>query len=68
MDLNHFDPNYFVGDTQYHHQNLERVELGYKLAREYYEGSGRKLLNASTNTHLSEDIIPRINFEDLWQS
>jgi hypothetical protein len=68
MDLNHFDPNYFVGDTQYHHQNLERVELGYKLAREYYEGSGRKLLNASSNTRLNEEIIPRINFEDIWQS
>lgn len=66
-DRNHFDPNYFAGKTQYHHQNLERVELGYKLARQYYEGSGRKLYNASTKTHLSEEIIPRINFEDIWQ-
>jgi len=66
-DLNHFDPNYFSGEVKYNHQNLERVELGYKLAREYYEGSGRKLYNASTRTRLSEDIIPRINFEDIWQ-
>jgi hypothetical protein len=65
-DLNHFDPNYFAGKVQYHHQNLERVELGYKLAREYYEGSGRKLFNASTNTKLSEEIIPRINFEEIY--
>ncbi|MHA1949602.1 MAG: hypothetical protein ACW99G_07960 [Candidatus Thorarchaeota archaeon] len=66
-DLNHFDPNYFAGEVKYNNQNLERVELGYKLAREYYEGSGRKLYNASTKTKLSEDIIPRIDFESIWQ-
>jgi len=67
-DKNHFDPNYFAGKIKYNPQNLQRVELGYKLAREYYEGSGRKLYNASTKTKLSEEIIPRINFEDIWQS
>jgi len=66
-DPNHFDPNYFSGKVKYNHQNLERVELGYKLAREYYEGSGRKLYNASSKTKLSEDIIPRIDFNSLWQ-
>ena len=65
MDLNHFDPNYFADDTRYHYQNLGRVELGYKLAREAYEKAGRELYNASTPTRLNKDIIPRINFEDI---
>lgn len=65
IDPNHFDPNYFPGGVRYNHQNLERVELGYKLAREAYEKAGRKLYNASTKTALSEKIIPRINFEDI---
>lgn len=65
MDLNHFDPNYFVDDTRYHYQNLERVELGYKLAREAYEKAGRKLYNASKPTKLKEEIIPRIDFEGI---
>lgn len=67
LDLNHFDPNYFVGDTQYHYQNLGRVELGYRLAREYYQSQNRKLLNASNKTRLNEDIIPRIEFKNIWQ-
>ena len=61
----HFDPNYFSGKIKYHHQNLERVELGYRLAKEYYEAHGRKLFNASSKTKLNEDIISRINFNNI---
>jgi hypothetical protein len=64
-DPNHFDPNYFTGDVKYNHQNLERVELGYSLAKEAFEKDGRKLYNASTKTALSDGIIPRANFEDI---
>ena len=64
-DLNHFDPNYFSGKIQYRHQNLKRVELGYALARDYYETHGRELYNASSVTKLDENIIPRVNFEDI---
>jgi hypothetical protein len=64
-DPNHFDPNYFAGKVQYHHQNLKRVEQGYSLARQYYEHHDRKLYNASNPTHLDEKIIPKIAFEDI---
>lgn len=65
-DPNHFDPNYFVDNVKYNHQNLERVELGYKLAREAYEQAGRELYNASTPTRLSEEILPRIDFKEIF--
>lgn len=65
-DPNHFDYNYFVGEVEYHHQNLKRVEQGYSLARQYYEHTNRKLYNASTTTALSDKIIPRVDFEEIF--
>ena len=64
-DKNHFSKDYFSGEAQYNHQNLAKVELGYKMARLTYERYGRKLFNASTVTALSNDIIPRCSIEEL---
>jgi len=66
-DPNHFHPDYFSGKVEYRHQNLERVELGYKLASDYYWSHERQLFNASTHTKLDPEIIPRIEFNDIWR-
>lgn len=66
-DVNHFDPNYFGPGKRFHGQDLKSVELGYKLAYKAYTKDNRVLRNASAQTKLSEDIIPRIEFREIFK-
>lgn len=64
-DLNHFDPNYFGDGSVWLKQDKQHVETAYNLARRSFEVDGRKIYNASTFTILSEEILPRIDFNDI---
>lgn len=61
-DSNHFDPKYFDSKVKYNYQDLNAVERSYKACYSGYTAAGRVLRNASSTTHLSEDVIPRIEF------
>lgn len=64
-DLNHFDPNYFGDGTIWLSQDKRHVEIAYRLARKTFNDNGREIYNASTYTILSEDILPRVDFNDI---
>jgi hypothetical protein len=62
-DSAHFDKDYVPTGIQYH-VDLEAMENGYKMAKEYFEKDGRKILNASPGTKL--DIFEKVNYADLF--
>lgn len=66
-DLDHFHPDYIEEGDEYFTQNLAKVEESYRLAREAFEADERILLNATEASHLSEEIIDRIGFEDIFK-
>lgn len=64
-DPNHFHPDYFGKGVRWDPAKLDKSEESYKRARDTYEKAGRKIYNASTKTALSEDILPRVNFNEV---
>ena len=64
-DPNHFSPDYFGEGVQWDPANLTRSALAYGLARARYEGDGREIYNASSNTQLPEDILRRVDFNEV---
>jgi hypothetical protein len=67
LDINHFSCNYISKNIVFSEVNLKGLELAYSIATKYYESNNRKLYNASTRTKLSEDIMPRVNFESIFK-
>jgi hypothetical protein len=66
-DKNHFVSNYYPPGYRYRFQNIQAVENSYREAYKVYTDNGRQLYNASHFSKLSDDIIPRIDFEDvIW--
>jgi len=61
-DIDHFDKNYFGKGTKWHLPNLERSELAYKLALEYYTKHGREIINATPESKL--DVFPKMTLEE----
>jgi Protein of unknown function DUF115 len=55
-DPDHFDPNYFAG-VPWQLPDLFESEVGYKLALDAYEASGRSLINATDGGKL--ELLPR---------
>ena len=66
-DLNHFDPNYFGDGAVWLPYSPKMVEANYRLATKAFYKDGRELWNASTETLLSDKIIPRIDFDSIWE-
>lgn len=66
-DLNHFDSDYFGDGAKWLPYSPKMVEVNYKLATKAFYENGRELWNASTKTALSEKIIPRIDFNSIWE-
>ncbi|MGM0582626.1 MAG: 6-hydroxymethylpterin diphosphokinase MptE-like protein [Bacteroidota bacterium] len=60
-DPNHFDPNYFKGQT-WQLADLEGSEISYLIAKYSYEKDGRKIYDATIDGKL--DIYEKINFDD----
>ncbi len=65
-DTNHFTEDYYEPGVKFRYQNLGAVAKSYLEARKVFEADGRVLLNASTQTKLSADIIPRIKFDEIF--
>lgn len=63
-DPNHFDPRYFGKGFRWQLPDLETSELGYAMARQAFERSGREILDATVEGKLS--VFPKVDFEDLF--
>jgi len=63
-DANHFHPDYFGPGFRYHVPNVERMEVGYRKAREFLEARGVKVLNATKGGQL--EVFPRVDYDELF--
>jgi hypothetical protein len=63
-DPNHFDPSYFGKGKKWHDPHIDRVENSYKLMKIIFEGTGRKIFNATVGGNL--EVFERINIRNLF--
>jgi hypothetical protein len=63
-DPNHFDSNYFGRGYRWHDPMVERMEQAFRRAREVYEASGRRILNATIGGRL--DVFERVDYYGLF--
>ncbi len=64
-DANHFDPNYFKGQT-WQLADLDRSEQSYLMAKNAFEADGRSVYDATLNGKLA--IFPKVIFTDILKS
>lgn len=58
-DLYHFDPTYFSNNVRWNAPDLQQSELAYRIAKLHWEGTGRRIINASAKTKLDVfEILP----------
>jgi len=63
-DPNHFHAGYFGKGFRWQLPDLDTSERGYWMAKEAYESSGRKVLDATVGGKLT--IFPKVNYESLF--
>ena len=63
-DPNHFIPEYFGKGYRWHDPQVERMEVAYRRAREFFEADNRKIFNATVGGHL--EAFPRVNYKELF--
>lgn len=65
-DNDHFDPNYFAGGVQWQLPDLLQSEVSYTMAREAFETSGRRIVNATDGGKL--EIFERMSLAEFLQT
>lgn len=63
-DPNHFSPAYFGKGFRWQLPDLETSEMGYRMARQAYEGAGRQVLDATVGGKLT--IFPKVDYSTLF--
>ena len=63
-DPNHFHPDYFGKGYRWHDPMVERMEMAFRRARDVYEASGRRILNATVGGHL--EVFDRVGYGSLF--
>ena len=63
-DPNHFDKSYFGKGYRWHDPNVERMEVGFKKAKEHIEANGRKVFNATAGGNLH--VFERKNYNEIF--
>jgi glycosyltransferase involved in cell wall biosynthesis/MoaA/NifB/PqqE/SkfB family radical SAM enzyme len=64
-DTDHFDPNYFARGQNWHLPDLKGSEEGYRIAKQVYENSGRKIYDATIDGRLT--IFEKVRFYDVFR-
>jgi hypothetical protein len=64
-DVNHFSKEYFGKGYRWHDPNVERMEVGFRKANEFYNANGRKIYNATLGGKL--EAFDRINYDSLFK-
>jgi hypothetical protein len=65
-DESHFDPNYFPKGMKWRLPDLEKSELSYKIALDYYVANGRRIFDATIDGQCS--VFPKIDFDSSLAS
>lgn len=65
-DSNHFDTSYFSGGAKWQLPDLLQSELYYRLANEFYQKTGRKIVNATIGGKL--EVFSRVTLEDFLKN
>lgn len=65
-DPNHFDPRYFGKGFRWQLPDLETSEVGYRLAREAFEGDHRQVLDATFGGKLK--VFPKVTYSTLFSA
>ena len=63
-DPNHFSPNYFGAGFKWQLPDLDGSERAYRLARDAYEKSGRRVLDATVGGKLT--VFPKVDYNSLF--
>ena len=63
-DPNHIHPDYFGKGYRWHDPNLERMERSYRVAREFLDGKGVRVMNATVGGAL--EVFERVEFARLF--
>jgi hypothetical protein len=63
-DVNHFHPGYFGPGYRWHDPKLERMEIAYRQAKDFFNRNGGAIYNASARTRL--DVFPVRSYEALF--
>lgn len=64
-DANHFDPNYFAAGQYWGLPNLDKSELGYRVARRYFDERNIKIYDATVGGKL--DVFEKISIEEALE-
>lgn len=65
-DPNHFAPGYFGKGFRWQLPDLDGSERAYLLAKQAYEGAGRRVLDATVGGKLA--VFPKVSYESLFTS
>ena len=63
-DVNHFHPDYFGPGFRYHDPKVERMEVAYKKAKEFFEKNNGVIYNATAGGNL--EVFERVDFGSLF--
>lgn len=63
-DPNHFHPDYFGKGMRWHLPDLERSEHSYHMAKEAFESSGRRIVDATLDGKLT--IFPKVDYREYF--
>jgi hypothetical protein len=63
-DPNHVSANYFGKGIRWQLPDLDTSEIGYALARDFYQKSGREVLDATVGGKLT--IFPKVDYNTLF--
>lgn len=64
-DVNHFTKDYYPKGVKWFVPQVGRMAESYLMARKAFELDDRKIYNASLVTGLSEEILPKIEYEKV---
>lgn len=63
-DENHFIPNYYTKGERWHDPNVERMEMGFSSANEFFTKNNRKVYNATYGGHL--EVFERKDYDKIF--
>jgi GT2 family glycosyltransferase len=64
QDPNHFHPDYFGPGKVWKDPKLDRVLANYALAKQIFESTGRRIINATAGGKL--ELFDRVSYEELF--
>lgn len=64
LDQDHFHPDYFGKGIRWNLPDLEKSEMAYRLAKQAFEATGRRIIDATVDGHLT--IFPKADYKEIF--